>query len=183
MFDNLGDLPLHPLLIHAAVIGIPLAGALAVLFAVPRTRSWARWPLALTVVGAAGATFAAKLSGQALQEALSIAPDSAAGRLIEQHAELADQLVWIVIAVMVLGVSTALLVPGARIADGSGPRAAAPAQLPGLSSQARRAVSLGLTVLLLIAVTLAVVWVVRVGDLGSRAVWNPTGQQNFAVPR
>ena len=54
MFDEIGDMPLHPLVIHAPVIGIPLAFLLALLFAFPRTRDWARWPLALTVLGLDG---------------------------------------------------------------------------------------------------------------------------------
>ena len=47
MFDKIGDLPLHPLVVHAAVIGIPLAALLALLFAFPKTREWARWPPAI----------------------------------------------------------------------------------------------------------------------------------------
>ena len=39
MFDKIGNLPLHPLVIHAAVVGIPLAVLLAFLFAFPRTRA------------------------------------------------------------------------------------------------------------------------------------------------
>ena len=181
MFDNLGDLPLHPLLIHAAVVSVPLALVLAVLFAVPRTRSWARWPLALTVVGTAGATIAAKLSGEALREALSLAADSAAAPLIAEHAALADQLVWLTIAVMILGLAAALLVPGRSLAET--PEVRAPVVLPGLRVGAARVVSLVLLIALLLVATVAVIWVVRVGDLGSRAVWNPTGQQDFALPR
>jgi len=56
VFENLGNLPLHPLVVHAVVVGIPLAALLAFLFAFPKTRSWARWPLAITVIGATGAT-------------------------------------------------------------------------------------------------------------------------------
>ena len=54
MFENLGNLPLHPLVVHAAVVGIPLAALLAFLFAFPKTRHWARWPLAIVVIGATG---------------------------------------------------------------------------------------------------------------------------------
>ncbi len=54
MFDEIGDMPLHPLVTHAPVIGIPLALLLALLFAFPRTRNWARWPLVLTVLGLDG---------------------------------------------------------------------------------------------------------------------------------
>ena len=67
MFDKIGNLPLHPLVIHAAVIGIPLAVLLAFLFAFPKTREWARWPLAIVVVGATAVTFVARQSGLAFQ--------------------------------------------------------------------------------------------------------------------
>ena len=71
MFDQINGMPLHPLIIHAAVLGVPLAFLLAGLFALPRTRAWARWPLALTVLGATAATFAARESGQALKARLN----------------------------------------------------------------------------------------------------------------
>jgi hypothetical protein len=72
MFDKIGDLPLHPLVIHAVVVGIPLAALLAVLFAIPRTREWARWPLAIVVVGATAVTFIARQSGQFDLAALAV---------------------------------------------------------------------------------------------------------------
>ena len=76
MFDNLGNLPLHPLVVHAVVIGVPLAALLAFLFAFPKTRSWARWPLAITVIGATGATYVARQSGLALEAALEFSPET-----------------------------------------------------------------------------------------------------------
>ncbi len=82
MFDSIGNMPLHPLVIHAAVIGIPLAVLLAVLFAVPRTRNWARWPLAVVSVGALGATFVSKESGEELQRALPFAAGTPVATLI-----------------------------------------------------------------------------------------------------
>src|SRR5688500_20215747 len=72
MFDKIGDLPLHPLVVHAAVIGIPLAALLALLFAFPKTREWARWPLAITVIGATAVTFVDRESGLDLEAALGI---------------------------------------------------------------------------------------------------------------
>ena len=38
MFDSIGDLPLHPLVVHAVVVGAPLAVLLGFVFAVPRLR-------------------------------------------------------------------------------------------------------------------------------------------------
>ena len=51
MLDTVFGLPVHPLLVHATVVIVPLA-ALAVLLAAvwPRFRAWAGWgPLALAV--------------------------------------------------------------------------------------------------------------------------------------
>ena len=110
MFDNLGNLPLHPLVVHAVVVGIPLAALLAFLFAFPKTRSWARWPLAITVVGATGATYVAKQSGLALEAALAIRPGNPVGDLILQHSLLANQLFWIMIVFSVIGLLNVFLV-------------------------------------------------------------------------
>ena len=74
MFDAIGDMPLHPLVIHAVVVGIPLALLLAVLFAVPRFRSVARWPVGVVAVGSAVVTIVAKESGEALRVAEEIVP-------------------------------------------------------------------------------------------------------------
>ena len=79
MFDEIGDMPLHPLVTHAPVIGIPLAMLLALLFAFPRTRNWARWPLALTVLGSTAAVFVSRESGEALQRSLNIQPGNPRG--------------------------------------------------------------------------------------------------------
>ena len=112
MFDNLGNLPLHPLVVHAAVVGIPLAVLLAFLFAFPRTRGWARWPLAITVVGATGVTYVAKQSGLAFEVALGIKPGNPVGDLILQHSLLAEQLFWIMIVFAVVGLVNVFVVQG-----------------------------------------------------------------------
>ena len=161
MFENLGNLPLHPLVVHAVVVGIPLAALLAFLFAFPRTRSWARWPLAITVVGATGATYVAKQSGLALEAALAIKPGNPVGDLILQHSLLANQLFWIMIVFSVIGLLNVFLV--SRRPAGSTHGAKQPAIL-----------RIVLPILLVAAAAVALVWIVRVGDLGAHAVWNPT---------
>lgn len=161
MFDNLGNLPLHPLVVHAAVVGIPLAVLLAFLFAFPRTRAWARWPLAITVVGAAAVTYVAKQSGLALEAALGIKPGNPVGDLILQHSLLAEQLFWIMIVFAVVGLVNVFVVKGiSGNAEGA-------AKQPAI-------VRIVLPVLLVAVAVVALVWVVRVGDLGAHAVWNPT---------
>ena len=102
MFDKIGNLPLHPLVIHAAVVGIPLAVLLAFLFAFPKTRAWARWPLAIVVVGATAVTFVARQSGLALETDLGIKPGNPVGTLIAKHYQLGNQLLYIMIVFSVV---------------------------------------------------------------------------------
>ena len=154
MFDKIGDMPLHPLVVHAAVVGIPLATLLAILFAIPRTRNWARWPLALTAVGALAASLVSRASGEAFQEARNIRPGNPVGDLIAVHSQLAGQLVIIMIIFAVVAVANVIVVNRTR----RGPVAAV------------------FVLALLTVAIVALVWVVRVGDIGSRAVWNPAGQ-------
>lgn len=68
---NVLGLPLHPLVVHAAVVLIPLAclGALAVIFS-GRARDRFGWLTAAFAVAAAIAAVTARLSGQALADSL-----------------------------------------------------------------------------------------------------------------
>jgi hypothetical protein len=168
VFDKIGDMPLHPLAVHAPVLGIPLAFLLAVLFAFPRTRQWARWPLAVTAVGATAACFVAKQSGEAFQRSQQIKPGSAVGNLITLHSQYANQLSIIMIGFAVVALVNAFLVSRRVVADRGG--AKAPRRGP---------LNLVLLLVLLVAAATALVWVVRVGDIGSRAVWNPNSTPLF----
>jgi hypothetical protein len=164
VFDNIGSLPLHPLVVHAAVIGVPLAALMAFLFAFPRTREWARWPLAITVVGATAVTFVARQSGLAFEAALGITPGNPVGNLILRHSMLANQLFYIMIGFSVIGLLNVFLV-SKRAADGAAKQSAI--------------LRIGLPILLVAAAVVALAWIVRVGDLGARAVWNPTAPPLF----
>jgi hypothetical protein len=164
VFDNLGNLPLHPLVVHAAVIGIPLAALLAFLFAFPKTREWARWPLAITVVGVTAVTFVARQSGLAFEAALGIRPGNPVGDLIVQHSRLANQLFYIMIGFSVIALLNVFIV-SKRAADGAAKQSAI--------------LRIGLPLLLVGAAGVALAWIVRVGDLGARAVWNPTAPPLF----
>ncbi len=160
MFDKIGNLPLHPLVIHAAVVGIPLASLLAFLFAFPKTRAWARWPLAIVVVGATAVTYVARQSGLAFEAALGIQPGNPVGNLILKHSLLANQLLYIMIVFTVIGLLNVFLV-SRKTADGEAPKQSV-------------IVRIVLPLLLVAVAVVALVWVVRVGDLGAHAVWNPT---------
>jgi hypothetical protein len=170
MFDEINGMPLHPLIIHAPVFGIPLAFLLAGLFAFPRTRAWARWPLLVTVLGATAATFAARESGQAFEVGLGIQPGNPVGDLIQQHEALADQLFYIMLGYAAITVATVLLVT---------PRVAVPGDPASTRRSSRGPLGVVLLGLLLVVGAVALVWVIRVGDIGARAVWNPNSTGLF----
>ena len=168
MFDSIGDLPLHPLAIHAAVLGVPVTLLLAILFAVPRTRNWARWPLALAGLGSLGAVFVAKESGEALRTVL-LTTDRLGGEalvVVNRHSEAAGILLYLVAGLALLAVASAVVVG----------RVGGTAERRG--SRGRDTVLLAL---LVVVAAVASFWVYRVGDLGARAVWNPTGTQNYSL--
>ncbi len=111
MSDVLG-LPLHPLVVHAAVVLVPLVTLGMVLAAA--SSAWAeRLRLALGVLSvvAAGAAVAARWSGQRL---LTQVPGSAE---LAEHVDVADLLAWFVVGFAVLVVVWAQL-----SARGSAPR-------------------------------------------------------------
>ena len=168
MFDQIGDMPLHPLVIHVPVLGIPLALLLTLLFAFPRTREWARWPLALTVLGSTAATWVAEQSGEALQASLGITGGNPVGDLINQHSALADQLFYIMLGFSVITLLNVFLVRTVPAVDGGRKEGRPAAPLRILLVVAMAAVGV-----------VAFIWVARVGDLGARAVWNPTGTGLF----
>ena len=164
MFDSIGGLPIHALVLHAVVIAVPLAALLALLFAYRRTRNWARWPLAVVAVGTLGATFVAKKSGEALERALGIKPGNPVGDLIAKHQHLANQLLILVAVFAVLAVASSFLVSRVDVAPRRRPVA----------------IEVGLPVLLVITGLVMMFQVYRVGDIGSRAVWNPEGSVDYS---
>lgn len=167
MFDAIGNLPLHPLVVHAVVIGIPLALLLALLFAFPRTRSWARWPLAVTAVGALAVTFVARESGESLQRIVASGSDNPVASLIAQHSQLAGQLLLIMVVFTVVALVNVFVVRS---------RAAAPPA----DARSGGVAAMVLPLVLVLVGLVAGFWVYRVGDIGSRAVWNPTGTQDYS---
>ncbi|MBO4207379.1 DUF2231 domain-containing protein [Micromonospora echinofusca] len=156
MFDEIQGLPAHPLLVHAAVVFVPLLVLLAVAYAVvPRWRPKVGWAVAVLAVATPVATWFAKESGEALEEAFrakGYPPDILAQ--IEEHAEYADVLFLVTLALAVVA-GLLLFVTSGR------PRVA------GLPSWSGWALS-GLVVVLAVV---AAVYVFLTGDSGAQAVW------------
>jgi hypothetical protein len=114
-------LPLHPLVVHATVVLVPLAvGAVITAVLVPRFRGWAGpLPAVLSLV-ALVLTPLSTASGENLEH--SVAETS----LIEQHAELGDQLIPFTVALFLFSAGFWWLsrsptgeAPGARPRSGS----------------------------------------------------------------
>lgn len=141
MLDTFNGLPLHPLVVHAVVVLLPLSVVGAIVVALrPAWRQTYGWLVAGLLVVATALTPVATSSGEALEKRVGDP-----GR----HAELGDQLIWFEIALLV--VLVAMLVLHRR----------------GVVSAAAR----GVAVLVLIASVAAAVQVYRVGDSGAEAVW------------
>lgn len=68
MFDTIGGLPVHALVVHAVVVLGPLAGILLVAYAVkPSWRDGLRWPTLVLAAVAAVSAAVATSSGESLQ--------------------------------------------------------------------------------------------------------------------
>lgn len=158
---ELGGLPLHPLVVHAAVVLTPAAALLAIVFAVvPRWRWLTRWPAGLAAAAALGAVFFARVTGEGfLEQRPELEP------LVKVHEERAELLLWLVIGFFVAASAAVVLLGSTSpFPSGKGARTAAASWL-----------STVLMVLVVLAALAVIVQVVRTGDAGSRAVWSPAG--------
>lgn len=142
MFNLINGLPVHPLVVHAVVVLLPLAILGTIALAV--RPAWRDTHGLLLIGVAAVATLlipVATSSGEALEKHVGDP-----GR----HAALGDQLIWFALPLLVLDV--ALVVLHKRGTSG-------------------RAVLGGVAAVAVVAALAAGVQVYRVGDSGARAAW------------
>ncbi len=152
-------MPLHPLVVHAAVVFTPLAALAMIAFvALKERRAALRLPtLALAVVTGLSIG-AAYLTGNNF---LETRPTLRGNPLVNEHQDRAVPLLWVGLAFAVVAVVAVLLaaVPARVGTDGEGRTSPQPALATAFAA---------LAVLLAVA---TLVLVVIVGDLGARAVW------------
>lgn len=185
MPKEINGLPLHPLVVHAVVVLVPLTALIAVLFLVPRFRRSLRWPMVALALISLASTFVARQSGLNLKKVL--VPPQAAGSPpnplldpIDRHQHLANQL-WYLVIVFVIVVLIAAYV--LRPDDELGPF---PGRL-GDHDDEEGATTLDTVIraivaaLVVVGAVAVVVQTVRTGEQGSRAVWNPTGDQDYGL--
>lgn len=88
---TISGIPLHPLVVHAAVFLAPSAALIAIVFAVRPPWRWVlRHPLAIAAVGAAAAVQFSAITGDALSA--SLGPNDPGRPLIEIHEMWAGRL-------------------------------------------------------------------------------------------
>lgn len=159
MFDLINGLPIHPLVVHAVVVLLPLAtlGTLAIAV----RPAWRRAYGPLVVACAAVATVlipVATSSGEALEKHVGNPGE---------HAELGDQLIWFAIPMLVLAAALWWLdrraVAAAGTSVGSSTGSSAGSSSPGVVRFA--------AALAVVAALATTVQVYRVGDSGARAAW------------
>ncbi|MEU8082381.1 DUF2231 domain-containing protein [Micromonospora sp. NPDC049101] len=163
MFEEFMGLPAHPLVLHAAVVFVPLLALLTVGYAlVAPIRPHTRWVLGLLAVGAPVAALLAKLSGDAFFERMRAANRITPEFLpkIEAHQEFGDITFWATLLLAIVALALVRFVP---------PRAAE----AGATGDGRpgRALTVALQVLSVVAAGIVVYYVIRTGDSGAKAVW------------
>jgi hypothetical protein len=149
VFDLVLGLPMHPLVVHAVVVLVPLVSLLAIVTAwVPRwNRAWGIW-VVVALFLLTGATFVARETGEKLAARVGDKAITETG-----HLTLGKSLVFFVFALFVLAAILWWL-----------------DRRTGRSGQ-RTTLAKVMAVLVIIAAVSAVVETVRVGDSGARAVW------------
>lgn len=158
MFERFGDLPLHVLVIHAAVVVLPVAALTAIAFAVlPRWRWLLRWPALLLGLGALVLAYVAKESGEAFVAAVPTLE-----KAVELHQKRGDLLFWYCLIFAVVAVAAFLLLGGtSALASGKGAKATKSRPLELLTSAA------------VVVIGVLVIWqTIRTGDAGAKAVWD-----------
>ena len=167
MFEEFGGIPMHPLLVHAAVVFVPLLALAAIGYAfVPFVRPHIRWVLAGLAVVAPGAAWFARLSGQAFFDRGIERKQITEGFIpvIQEHQHFGQLTSYYATA---LGVLTLVLVYLVA------PRAAAATGSLGNGPAWRSSPVLRWIVAVLVAVAgvVSIYYVVRTGDSGAHAVW------------
>jgi hypothetical protein len=155
VFDQINGMPVHALVIHAAVVFVPLLALAAIVYAVvPRWRARVGWAAVLLAIAAPLTAWVATESGEALRERLVgnglSGPPLAA---VDDHMGYGE-LTWYFS--LALGVVTLVMVfLTSRRSERPLPRAA----------------ELGLTVIMVALAAVSGYYVFRTGDSGAQAVW------------
>ena len=147
--------PLHPLVVHAAVVFVPLAALGAIAYVLPRWRSLVRWPTLVVTLIALVAVQVSIMTGQSLRDSRKLFLP-----LVATHQHYAN-LLRIAMLLLTVVVVVAFVTMGhvTRLVDGRDKESRVPA------------LEKPLMVLLPLLAVVVIVLVVLTGDAGARALW------------
>jgi uncharacterized membrane protein len=157
VFDQIHGLPVHALVLHAAVVFVPLLALGAIVYAVvPRWRPRIGWAVAILAVITPITCFVTKESGEKLYDrTVANGMKGHPLQLLNEHMSFGTRTFWWVLALGVVTLVMLVLTWGSR-------------SLPMIASAA------GSVVMVVLAV-IAGYYVYRTGDSGATVVWNPQG--------
>lgn len=151
MFDQINGMPVHALVVHAAVVFVPLLALAAIVYAVlPRLRSKIGWAALLLAIVAPSAAGVAMLSGEKLYDRRVAAGMSGPPlEALDDHMGFGTRTFYFSLG---LGIVTLVMV------------VLASRRLP-------RAAELGLAVIMVALAVVSGYYVFKTGDSGAQAVW------------
>ena len=154
MFDQINGLPVHALVLHAAVVFVPLLALGAIVYAlIGPWRAKIGWAVLLLGVIAPASTFVAKESGQKLYDRLIGQGLSGKGKsILDDHMHFGTMTFWFSLA---LGVVSIVMVLLTRREPAAAPKI----------------VQWVLSAAMVVLGVIAGYYVFRTGDSGATAVW------------
>jgi hypothetical protein len=174
MLDTIGNLPLHPLIVHATEVTVPVTAVVVILAVLyPRFRRWANWaPLALSVASLVLVPMSTQ-SGEALEERVTENAD------LERHTQLGEGLLGWVIGLFIIAAAMFAWdlwrrreAKAAELGAGTEGSAGVVGRLRRPTSA--RLIAVVLAVGALVVGTGTIVQAVLIGHSGATAVWSDT---------
>ncbi|GAA1800480.1 hypothetical protein GCM10009682_22630 [Luedemannella flava] len=170
MFDEISGIPAHPLLVHAAVVFIPLQILLGIGYAlVPALQRRIGWAVLATAVIGPVAAFFAKESGEAFEDRL-VKGGMTELTKVHEHADFAEVTLWLSLALGVLVIVLMLVERRRRTAPPAATDADAAA--PTAPSGGAKYLALLLAVAVVVVGVATGYYVYKTGDTGAKMVWS-----------
>jgi uncharacterized membrane protein len=154
VFDQINGLPVHALVVHAAVIFVPLLALGAIVYAVvPSWRPKISWAVFLLAIIAPVVSFVARQSGDKLFNRVVARGASDAGKkILADHMSFGTRTFWFTLA---LGIVSLVMVLATARSESRLPRVA----------------DIGLALVMVALAAISGYYVFRTGDSGATALW------------
>lgn len=162
---EINGLPAHALIVHAAVVFVPLAATLALAYAgVPRLRWATRWPMVAFTIAALGSVLAAYFAGRDLLKTFEEPGgkfEAGQSPVIQLHQERAEVLLWLTVVFVVIVLLAAWGLGGpSGLISGRGAR-----------GRHTELIEWSLVAFLVVLAISLILMTIATGEAGSRSVW------------